>query len=324
MELSVVVATYNRCDVLARTLEHLAGQAFPRGQYEIVVADDGSTDATAAVLRSAACPVPLRHAVQPHRGASAVRNLGWRASRGRVVLFIDADFWADPGLLASHHRHYPPGASRIAVQGATMIHPDSLATPFMRVKQVSPDLTVRSRRRMSPYHVVSRNISMLRADLKAAGGFDEGFPGYGYEDLDLALRMEAMGVVFEYEPAARGYHHHVETLDGVLAKMYEAGMCAVYVWRKHGRARRLGLFLEIQPWMLPLKRLVYRTPLVMPLLRRLVPVGERRGWLLLLNECYKNLLQEAYYAGVFAAWRPGGAAPRAAHPVPGGADHGIP
>src|SRR5579885_556432 len=310
MELSVVVATYNRCDVLARTLEHLAGQAFPRGQYEIVVADDGSTDATAAVLR--------------HRGASAVRNLGWRASRGRVVLFIDADFWADPGLLASHHRHYPPGASRIAVQGATMIHPDSLATPFMRVKQVSPDLTVRSRRRMSPYHVVSRNISMLRADLKAAGGFDEGFPGYGYEDLDLALRMEAMGVVFEYEPAARGYHHHVETLDGVLAKMYEAGMCAVYVWRKHGRARRLGLFLEIQPWMLPLKRLVYRTPLVMPLLRRLVPVGERRGWLLLLNECYKNLLQEAYYAGVFAAWRPGGAAPRAAHPVPGGADHGIP
>src|SRR5579884_4064826 len=71
MELSVVVATYNRCDVLARTLEHLAGQAFPRGQYEIVVADDGSTDATAAVLRSAACPVPLRHAVQPRRGAAS-------------------------------------------------------------------------------------------------------------------------------------------------------------------------------------------------------------------------------------------------------------
>ncbi len=324
MELSVVVATYNRCDVLARTLEHLARQAFPRDQYEIVVADDGSTDGTAAMLRTVGGPVPLRHAVQPHRGASAVRNLGWRASRGRVVLFIDADFWADPGLLAAHHRHYPAGASRIAVQGATMIHPDSLTTPFMRVKQVSPDLTVRSRHRMSPYHVVSRNISMLRGDLEAAGGFDEGFPGYGYEDLDLALRMDAMGVVFEYDPGARGYHHHVETLDGVLAKMSEAGMCAVYVWRKHGRARRLGVFLEIQPWMLPLKRLVYGTPLVMPLLRRLVPVGERRGWLLLLNECYKNLLQEAFYAGVFAARRPAGAAPRAAHPVPGGADHGIP
>jgi hypothetical protein len=55
--------------------------------------------------------------------------------------------------------------------------------------------------------------------------------------------------------------------------------------------------------MLPFKWLVFRTPLVMPLLRALVPVGERRGWLLVLNECYKNLLLESYYAGVFEAWR---------------------
>ena len=166
---------------------------------------------------------------------------------------------------------------------------------------------------------------MLRADLEDSGGFDEGFPGYGYEDLDLALRMTATGIVFEYEPEARGLHHHVETLEGVRRKLYEAGMCAVYVWEKHGRDPRLGLFLEIQPWMLPFKWLVFRTPLVMPLLRRLVPAGERRGWLLVLNECYKNLLQEAYYAGVFDArraprhrTRPGEAAP--AH----GGTHGIP
>ena len=326
MEISVVVSTFNNREVLRPTLEHLAAQRFPRERYEVVVADDGSTDGTAEMVRSLAFPTSLRHVAHAHAGASAVRNLGWREARGRIVLFVDSDFWAEPGLLAAHHRHYPPGATRIAVQGATVIHPDSLVTPFMRVKEVSPDLTVRSRHRMSPYHVVSRNFSMLKTDVDAVGGFDEGFPGYGYEDLDLALRMSAMDVVFEYEPEALGYHYHVENLEGVRRKMYEAGLCAVYVWRKHGRPGRLGLFLEILPWMLPFKWLVFRTPLVMPLLRRLVPVGERRGWLLVLNECYKNLLQEAFYAGVFEAWHAAARTSRgraAAPRVHGGADDGI-
>ncbi|HXX40082.1 MAG TPA: glycosyltransferase [bacterium] len=326
MEISVVVSTYNNREVLRHTLAHLAAQAFPREQYEVVVADDGSTDGTAEMVRSLVFPVPLRYIARAHTGTSAVRNVGWREARGRIVLFVDSDFWAEPDLLASHHGHYLPGAAGIAVQGRSMIHPDSLTTPFMRVKEISPDLTIRSRHRMSPYHVVARNFSMLRADLEAAGGFDEGFPGYGYEDLDLALRMTARGVVFEYEPEARGFHHHVETLDGVRRKLYEAGLCAVYVWRKHGRTPRLGLFLEIQPWMLPFKWLVFRTPLVMPLLHRLVSIGERRGWLLILNECYKNLLQEAYYAGVFAAWRapePEARATAAARPAHGGADDGL-
>jgi len=92
--------------------------------------------------------------------------------------------------------------------------------------------------------------------------------------------------------------------------------------------------------MLPIKWLVYRTPLVMPPLHRLVPVGERRRWIAVLNECYKNLLQEAHYQGVFDALRSGstqraswcGAGPRtAAIPVsrvvgvpPGRRGHALP
>jgi glycosyltransferase involved in cell wall biosynthesis len=318
MEISVVVLSYNSRDVLRRALERLAAQDFPRDAYEVIVSDDGSTDGTADMIRALAFPAALRHVVGPHAGISAVRNRGADAARGRVVLFVDADFWAEPGLLAAHHRRYPPDAARVAVQGATPIDPDSLTTPFMRVKEVSPDLTVRSRHRMSPYHTIFRNASVLKTDLDGAGGFDEAFPGYGYEDLDLALRMSAEGVVFEYEPDAVGYHHHVEDLAGVRRKMHDAGRSAWYLWNKHGRERQLGLFLEILPWMMPVKRLVYGTPLVMPLLRGLVPIGERRDWLLVLNECYKNLLQEAYYGGVFEAQRESrGAARRHPHTSPG-------
>lgn len=324
MEISVVVLAYNNREVLRTALARLAAQDFPRDAYEVIVSDDGSTDGTAEMLRALEFPTTLRHVVGPHAGISAVRNRGARAARGRAVLFMDSDFWAEPGLIAAHHRHYPPGAAKVAVQGATPIHRDSLTTPFMRVKEVSPDLTVRSRHRMSPYHTIFRNASVLKTDLEAAGGFDEAFPGYGYEDLDLALRMSAAGVAFEYEPDAVGFHYHVEDLVGVQRKMHDAGRSAWYLWNKHGRDRQLGLFLEILPWMLPVKRLVYGTPLVMPLLRGLVPIGERRGWLLLLNECYKNLLQEAYYGGVFEAQRSPAARSRERAPTAlgGGPDHG--
>jgi glycosyltransferase involved in cell wall biosynthesis len=302
MEISVVISAYNPdVVVLRRTIEALLAQEFPPDQYEVIVADDGSTNGLGEMIATFTSGVPVVHASQPHRGLSAARNLGARTGRGRIVLFVDADFWATPALLARHHAHYLQGAHGIAVQGVTLIHPDSLVTPFMKVKEVSPDLTRRRRHNLSPYHVVGRNFSMLRADLQDAGGFDEGFTQYGWEDLDLALRMQARGLAIEYEPEAVGYHYHVEALEGVREKFRQAGGGAVYIWTKHGRSFQLGLFLEILPWMLPFKWLVFRTPLVMPLLHWLIPRAEARGWLLVLNECYKNLLQEAFYEGVFRA-----------------------
>ncbi len=314
MEISAVISTYNNREVLGRTIETLLVQEFPRDQYEIIVADDGSTDGTAEMIRAIDSPVPVRHVAQPHLGRSAARNLGIRAARGRIVLFLDSDFWAASTLLAAHHEHYPPGAQRIAVQGVWQTHPATLVTPFMKARALNRDLTVRRRRHLSPYHVTSRNFSMLHEDLEEVGGFDEGFTGYGWEDLDMALRMSARGVVFEYEPRAVGYHYHVETLQGVREKLRQGGESAVYFWRKYGRSLRLGLFLEIHPVMLPLKWLVFRTPLIMPLVRWVLPRAEAREWLFIQNECYTELIWEAYYEGVFATLRRPRRAARAAAP----------
>ncbi len=216
---------------------------------------------------------------------------------------MDADIWADRGLLAAHYRHYPPDARKLGVQGRSVTHPDARIAPFMQVKDITPDLTVRRRHNLNPIHIITRNFSTLRAEIEAAGGFDEGFTGYGWEDIELAMRLQARGMTFHYEPAALGHHYHVETLDGVRQKLRQGGEGAVYFWQKYDRSFQLGLFLEILPLMLPLKWLVYRTPLVLPLLRWILPRAEARGWLLVLNECYTNLIWEAYYEGVFTALR---------------------
>ncbi len=303
MEISVIVPTFNNRDVLRRTIEALQQQTLPQDAYEIVVADDGSTDGTAEMVQAVRGRAPIRYVSQRNGGRAAARNLGVRAARGRILVFVDSDLWAAPTLLAAHHRHYPPGTRRRGVQGRSVTHPASRVTPFMRVKETTPDLTFRRRRNLSPFHVTTRNCSFLREDVEEAGGFDEEFGGYGWEDIELAIRMRRRGVVFEYEPEALGYHYHVETLEGVREKLRQAGRGAVYFWRKHGRAMRIGVFLEIAPPMLPVKWLVYRTPLVTPLVRWLVPRAEARGWLLPLNECYNHLLWEAYYDGVFQALR---------------------
>ena len=303
MEISVIIPSYNNRDVLRETITQLRGQTLAADLYEIVVADDGSTDGTAQMVDELAGQpgAVIRYVGQANRGRSAARNLGVRTARGRIVVFLDSDLWATPTLLAEHHRHYPAGATGRGVQGRTVTHPESRVTPFMQVKEMTPDLTIRRRRDLSPFHVTTRNCSMLREEVLAADGFDETFSGYGWEDIELAIRMHERGTRFEYEPLALGYHHHVEDLMGVREKLRQAGVGAVYFWRKYRRAAQFGIFLEIAPFMLPVKWLVYRTPLITPLIWRIVPRAEKRGWLLILNECYSFLLWEAYYEGVFRA-----------------------
>jgi len=319
MEISVIIPTYNNREVLRETIRALREQTLAPELYEIVVVDDGSTDGTAEILAEAQ-RVPgaaVRSVTQANRGRSAARNLGVRGAEGRIVVFLDSDLWATPTLLAEHHRHYPDGAAGRGVQGRTITHPESRVTPFMKVKEMTPDLTIRRRRDLSPFHVTTRNCSMLRQDVLDAGGFDETFSGYGWEDIELAIRMHERGVRFEYEPLALGYHHHVEDLVGVREKLRQAGAGAVYFWRKYRRAPRIGIFLEIAPFMLPVKWLVYRTPLITPLIWWIVPRAEARGRLLILNECYSFLLWEAYYEGVFRALRsPDAAASTSAAPAP--------
>jgi glycosyltransferase involved in cell wall biosynthesis len=301
MEISVIIPTYNNRDVLRKTIEGVLTQDFPADQYEIVIADDGSTDGTADMVQ--AFPERVKYVAQANIGRSAARNLGVRAARGRILLFLDSDIWATPRLLAAHYRHYLPDTRWLGVQGRSLTHPDARVTPFMKAREITPDLTIRPRRNLSPVHIITRNFSMLRADFDAVGGFDTGFTGYGWEDIELAMRLQPRGATFDYDPDALAYHYHIESLEGLTRKLCQAGAGAVYFWRKHGRPFRLGLFLEVLPVMLPLKWFVFRTPLFMPLIRWILPRAEARQWLFLLNECYTELVWEAYYEGVFAALR---------------------
>lgn len=300
-DLSVILPCFNVRSTLPRALEALFAQQWPDGAFEIVVVDDGSTDGTADVAQAAQGPVPVRTVRQTNRGLAAARNAGAVAAAGDVFLFIDPDVWAEPTLVDAHFRHYRRGEVLLAVQGRTTADPATLSTLFMRTSNLMPDFTIRRRADLAPFHVAARNFSVTRNGFAAAGGFDEAFTAYGWEDIEFAVRFRQLGGRIILEPEARGIHHHPLSVEHAARRQYYAGHGAVYFWRKHGRASWLGLQLELHSAMLPLKWLVYRTGVVGALIRRLRPWAERRHHLWLCNECYNYLLWEAYYEGVFEA-----------------------
>jgi glycosyltransferase involved in cell wall biosynthesis len=101
VDVSVVIPVRNAADHLEEQLAALASQTY-EGSWEVVVADNGSTDASLEVVRSWALRVPHLEIVDAsdRAGPSHARNVGAAAARGRVLAFVDADDVAAPTWLA--------------------------------------------------------------------------------------------------------------------------------------------------------------------------------------------------------------------------------
>src|SRR5215467_7346101 len=84
--MSIIIPCYNQAHYLGDAIASARSQTYPF--VEVIVVDDGSTDDTAAVVARHA---PVRYLRQPNRGLPAARNAGWQASKGRYVIFLDAD-----------------------------------------------------------------------------------------------------------------------------------------------------------------------------------------------------------------------------------------
>src|SRR5713226_2419893 len=102
--ISVIVPSYNRCGLLRQTLESLAGQHFPADDFEVVVADDGSSDGTQAMVASFAGRLRLRYCFQEDQGyrVAAARNAGARLATAPVLAFVDSGTLAGPDFVRGH------------------------------------------------------------------------------------------------------------------------------------------------------------------------------------------------------------------------------
>ncbi len=205
--ISVVVATRDRAPRLRSLLAALARQTLPRGDLELIVVDDGSTDETAAVLAAAA------EASEPHvvalrsggNGPAAARNVGWQAASAPLVAFTDDDCEPQPGWLTELQReaNAHPGA---IIQGRTVPSPVELrlADSLLRTKSIDS---------LGPWFQTC-NVLYPRGVLERLAGFDERFARPFGEDADLAWRAIEAGVETHFAGEAC-VHHAVEAMSAV-------------------------------------------------------------------------------------------------------------
>ena len=216
---SIIVTTYQRPLALARVLHALMRQTVR--PEEIVIADDGSTEDTATLVREwqQRMPVPVRHVWQEDRGfrAAAARNRAVAASSGNYLVFLDGDCLVFADFVARHRALAEPGK---LVMGSRILCDPSLTDaieagttdplnwtrrewrqarrsggvnrlfPLLRV----PGQAWRCLRPKRWQGVRTFNLAVWRDDFVRVNGFDETFQGWGHEDADLAVRLMHAGI----------------------------------------------------------------------------------------------------------------------------------
>jgi GT2 family glycosyltransferase len=216
--LSIVIPTYRRREALARTLGALERQTTGPDAFEVLVVDDPVEDdpaAVAQVVDAERRPFEVRHLHRRARGVSAARNLGWREAGAALVLFLGDDIVAEPGLVAEHlDWHDRRGGDRVGVLGHVRWSGELRTTPFMRWLEhgIQFDYVGLEGDEATKFNLYTSNVSLPRALLEEAGGFDEeGFP-FLYEDLDLGFRLGELGLRLLYNRRAVGEHWHRATI----------------------------------------------------------------------------------------------------------------
>ncbi len=227
---SVVVCAYNAQETIGACLESLKHLNY--SDYEVIVIDDGSTDATARIAKTAG----VRLIQIEHRGLSAGRNAGIATATGRIVAFIDADAEADRDWLyhlvetimrkdavaAGGQNFPPPHASALAAAIAA-------APGEPREVRAGDD---------ELYQVCGCSFALDKSKLSDPAPFDETFTTAG-DDVDFSWSLQERGFKLAYAPGATVIHRRRATIGAYLQQQIGYGRGEAILARKY--PNRVGL-----------------------------------------------------------------------------------
>lgn len=228
MDLSVLIPTHRRPDAINRCLRCLENQC-SGGRFEVVVGLDGNEDDTPLPDVPAGLVSNTRVRRFERVGLLRVRQGLLGQARGEIVLWLNDDAYAEPGLIESHmegHRH--PGGARV-IAGRALWKPIADPSLFDRIVQGSDMVffTQDDRRRVVDYrNCFGLNMSFPRELAIESGGIADVTEFYGYEDIELAWRMSRAGAECMYEPCAVVTHDHRYAPRDVHRREYLLGRAA--------------------------------------------------------------------------------------------------
>lgn len=239
----MVVPTHRRPHALAKCLDALARQRYPRDRYEVVVVDDGTGSELEPVVRPRRREMTLRLIAQPNLGPAVARNRGAAAAHGRFLAFTDDDCEPADGWLRalSSRLERTPGAMLGGpIRNALPENPYSTASQMLigylyQWYNRDPEAAV---------FFCSNNLALSAERFERIGGFRTMGVHAAAEDRDLCDRWREAGYRMAWVPDAVVCHAHALDLGRFWQQHFQYGRGA---FRFHRERRRRNRGFSIEP-----------------------------------------------------------------------------
>ncbi len=217
VDISVIIPTYNRAHMLGDLIKSWRKVAeATRYSFEIIFSDDGSSDNSVEILKTAT-DLPIVILANNHGGAAKARNAAIAKARGKKLLIIGDDIFPNPQILNQHYEKLKALPITDVVLGECVWHPN------LKVNHLMDHITTYGQEQFSfdvlpknAYtdfrHFYTCNISIDREFLLSEDiRFDESFYKVNFEDIELGYRLAKKGMKIFYYPEASGEHFHPYT-----------------------------------------------------------------------------------------------------------------
>jgi len=231
---SIIIPTYNRADELLELFATFETLNFPREGFEVVVADDGSTDSTPELIKETQQKntFTLRYFTQQKKGPGAARNLGMEKAAGDFFIFIDSDVLLPEDWLL----HISDALNR--EQAAAFGGPDTFLKSFPPLlKAINYSMTSfittgglrgKKGKKLAKYYPRSFNMGLSRVLWEKIGGFHPRFYG---EDIEFSHRIINAGAKVVFIESAYLYHKRRTNLRKFYSQVFKMGSARIFLYK---------------------------------------------------------------------------------------------
>jgi len=298
--ISLIIPTYNRIDKLTKVIQALESQTLAKSKFEVIIVDDGSTDATEETIAQYAqhTKMNLKYLRQKNMKQGAARNNGLKTASMPLVAFIGDDIIPSANFLEEHlKRHNNQNYNgKLAVIGHTM-WPDYIkVTPFMHFVHeygYQFGFSIMEDGGNLPFNFFyTSNISLgktMLANQKIF--FDEDFGVYGWEDIELGFRLHQDGMRLCFEPRATAVHEHPVTIKDFCRRQIDVGISSKVFLEKHPQLRNFLNDNNIEKWA--------KLHLLAKISAFIIDVFDQKH-IKMPHKIYKFILHTYYCTGIFS------------------------
>lgn len=229
MKASIIVPVFNSQESIGKCLDSLLNQKTVF-DYEIIVVDDGSKDATKKILMQYEKKDKIKAFFLNNKGPASARNFGVKKAVGEIVVFVDSDCEAKQDWLNEMIKPFSDPRV-VGCQGAYKTKQKSLIARFVQIEIENRYKKMMNSKKLD--WIGSYSAAYKKSIFEEVKGFDSNYLTASGEDPDLSYTLSENNKKLVFNPKAIVYHKHVENLLGYLKKKFVHSYWRVRLYSKH-------------------------------------------------------------------------------------------